>query len=82
MPKNGLEAAPPSGGLTAGRLSAGAALLGVVALVAIYSDTALSMLDLWSRMHAFDHAFLILPVCIYLIWDGRRRSLAWSKASS
>ncbi len=71
MPKNGLEAAPPSGGLTAGRLSAGAALLGVVALVAIYSDTALSMLDLWSRMHAFDHAFLILPVCIYLIWERR-----------
>ncbi|MEX2615431.1 MAG: exosortase A [Alphaproteobacteria bacterium] len=72
MPRNGLAAALPSGPLTAGRVSAAAAILGVMALIAIYSETAASMLDLWSRMHAFDHAFLILPVCGYLIWERRR----------
>lgn len=71
MPKNGLAAALPSGPLTAGRVSAAAAILGVMALIAIYFETAASMLDLWSRMHAFDHAFLILPVCVYLIWERR-----------
>jgi exosortase A len=68
---NGLAADSQSGTLTAGRVAFGAAALGVVALIATYSATAASMLDLWSRMHAFDHAFLILPVCGYLIWERR-----------
>jgi len=54
-------------------LAAGCAVLGVSALIVIYANTSLSMLDLWSRMHAFDHAFLILPVCLYLIWERRHR---------
>ena len=45
---------------------------GLLALLGLYADTAVSMFDLWSRMNAFDHAFLVIPVCLYLIWERRR----------
>ena len=55
------------------RFAVGATIGGGLLLIAIYANTSLSMYNLWSRMNAFDHAFLILPVCLYLIWERRDR---------
>ncbi len=45
--------------------------LGLIVLILIYWDTAVSMYDLWSEVHAYNHAFLILPVCLFLVWERR-----------
>lgn len=42
-----------------------------VGLLAIYNDTALSMVDIWYRSDTFAHGFLIFPITIYLIWRKR-----------
>lgn len=44
---------------------------GIVGLTWIHWDTAVSMYDLWSRNHAYNHALLVLPVCLYLAWERR-----------
>ncbi len=40
-------------------------------LIWMHWGTAVSMYDLWSRIHAYNHAFLIIPVCLFLAWERR-----------
>lgn len=46
---------------------------GVLALLGIYRDTFLSIVEIWSRSDTFAHGFLIFPISVWLIW--RRRSV-------
>jgi len=47
----------------------------LVLIVALFHDTALSMVSIWWRSDTFAHGFVILPISAYLIW-GKRRELA------
>jgi len=49
-------------------LLAGLAALGVVAL---FHQTAWSMVEIWNRSETFAHGFLIVPISAWLIWDKR-----------
>lgn len=42
-------------------------------LLAVYSETALSMVAIWSRSDTFAHGFLILPISAWLVWTHRAR---------
>ena len=45
---------------------------GVLALLSIYRDTFLSLVDIWQRSDTFAHGFLIFPISAWLIWRRRR----------
>jgi len=62
------------------RASLWAAGLYGLALLLIYRETAMSMIQIWSRSDTFAHGFLILPISIWLIWT-RREFLAPVKPS-
>ncbi len=47
----------------------------VVAIVAMFGDTATAAVSLWIHSSAYNYAVLVLPVSLYLIWE-RRRELA------
>ena len=40
-------------------------------LLVLYRDTALSMVYIWARSDTFAHAFLVLPISLWLIWRQR-----------
>ena len=40
-------------------------------LVAIFFDTAWSMVEIWYRTGTYAHGFLILPISLWLIWEKR-----------
>ena len=42
-------------------------------LLALYYETALSMVAIWSRSDTFAHGFLILPISGWLVWTHRAR---------
>jgi exosortase A len=46
----------------------------VVVVLAIFFQTAVSMVDTWGRMQTYNHGYLIVPITLWLIWD-RRHSL-------
>ncbi len=52
-------------------------ILGLVlsALVALYFETAWSMVSTWLRSDTYAHGFLIVPISLWLIWE-KRASLA------
>jgi len=58
-------------GAVSWRVAAPVLVAGLLALLGLYADTAISMYDLWSNINAFNHAFLVIPVCLYLIWERR-----------
>ena len=41
----------------------------------IYFDTARSIVAIWNRSDTFTHQYVILPICLWLIWQ-RRQTLA------
>ena len=43
-----------------------------IGIVAMYWATAESMVGIWARSETFQHAFLILPISVFLIWTKRR----------
>jgi exosortase A len=43
-----------------------------IGIVAMYWATAESMVGIWARSETFQHAFLILPISLFLIWTKRR----------
>ena len=49
-----------------------AALFGLL-LLAVYNETAWSMVAIWSRSDTFAHGFLVLPISIWLMWTHRHR---------
>lgn len=49
--------------------------LSIAALLLLYRETALAMVDIWSRSDTFAHAFTVPPIVAWLIWR-RRDALA------
>jgi exosortase A len=43
----------------------------MLAIVAVYWDTFASLVAIWQRSETFAHCFLIVPICLYLIWRKR-----------
>jgi len=37
----------------------------------VYRDTALAMMTIWERSETFAHAFLVLPIVLWLVWRER-----------
>lgn len=70
---------PASAGSTArfGRAYVPLALaaVGIVLLLALFHDTAGSIVRLWSDDSAFSHGFLIVPLAGWLIWQRRHALL-------
>jgi exosortase A len=55
-----------------GKLGAFAVALAVVAaLIALMHRTALEIALTWYSSNAYNHGFLILPICAYLVWQKR-----------
>jgi len=52
-----------------------AAATGVfVAVILLFHDTAWAIVSTWSESNAFNHGFLILPICVYLAWRQRAKA--------
>lgn len=45
-------------------------LLGAIGL--LYRETAIAMVGIWSRSDTFAHAYMVLPICLWLIWRQRQ----------
>ena len=39
----------------------------------LYRDTVMAMVTIWSRSETFTHAFLVLPIVLWLVWRERQR---------
>ena len=50
-----------------------ACLAMLAAILLLYRDTAIAMVDIWSRSETFAHAYVVPPISLWLIW--RQRSL-------
>jgi exosortase A len=57
----------------------GALLVLVASIVWVFRDTATSMVEIWWRSDTFQHAFLVIPISIWLVWR-RRAELAQMQA--
>lgn len=44
-----------------------------IAILLIYRDTALSMVEVWARSETFTHGFLVPPISLWLVWRIRKR---------
>ncbi len=55
------------------KIAVGVTLAAVLAILAIYRETAWSMMSIWERSDTFAHGFLIFPFSAYLIWTQRGR---------
>ncbi len=53
-----------------------AAILALGALLISFRDTALAIVDKWSNWAAYNHGFLIVPICLYLAWRQRTEAAA------
>jgi exosortase A len=42
-----------------------------IALIGLYFDTAQAMVGIWWRSETFNHAFLVPPIALWLIWEKR-----------
>ncbi len=42
-----------------------------LALIGLYFDTASAMVEIWWRSETFNHAFLVPPISLWLIWEKR-----------
>ncbi len=62
-------AAPATAGAWRNALAALALL--VLAIVLLHRETALAMVQIWSRSDTFAHAFLVPPISLWLVWRLR-----------
>lgn len=46
-------------------------LLGLLALLWLFRDTGLAMVEIWNRSETFAHAFVVPPISLWLIWRQR-----------
>jgi exosortase A len=44
----------------------------VLAILAIYADTARSIVSLWGSSDTFAHGYLIVPITLFLVWTKRQ----------
>ncbi len=56
-----------------------AVLLGIVVL---YRDTATAMVAIWARSETFAHAYLVVPIALWLVWRRRPALAACAPATS
>jgi exosortase A len=70
------EASSPIEGIGRGwRLAFPAVILAILAILAIYRQTAESIVEIWARSETFAHGYMIVPISVALIW-GRRKELS------
>lgn len=48
-----------------------ALVITLLAIIVLYRDTAMAMVDTWSRTETFTHGFLVPPLSLWLIWRIR-----------
>ncbi len=48
-------------------------IVSISAVLAVFWQTAVSMVAVWYRSETFAHGFLVLPISAYLIWTRRQR---------
>jgi exosortase A len=44
----------------------------IVWILVLYRDTGIGMVTIWARSETFTHAFLVLPISLWLIWRKRQ----------
>lgn len=66
---------PVIGRRKAWRFALLALLVTLLSILALYNETARSMVEIWSRSETFTHGFLVPPISLWLIWR-RREQLA------
>ncbi|MBW6496311.1 MAG: archaeosortase/exosortase family protein, partial [Burkholderiaceae bacterium] len=44
---------------------------GWLASILVFHDTWATMVGMWLGSNTFTHGFLILPICLWLIWQRR-----------
>lgn len=49
-----------------------------LALLALFHDTALGMVDIWYNFETYTHGFIILPISLWLIWQKREHLAAFT----
>ena len=47
------------------------AALAMTAIVLLFSDTATNIVTTWSTSNAYNHGFLIIPICLFLVYRQR-----------
>jgi exosortase A len=55
----------------ADNLSLAAIVFAVLCLLGIYWQTAVSIVSIWERSETFAHGFVVIPICIWLVWRRR-----------
>src|SRR6185295_5239153 len=68
----GESATIPDAAATGWRTALPALILGILAILAIYWQTAESIEAIWSRSETFAHGYLIVPISLWLIWTQRK----------
>lgn len=58
--------------VSAWRQAISALALLIVWTLVLYSDTGIGMVTIWARSETFTHAFLVLPISLWLIWRKRQ----------
>jgi len=57
-----------------------AAVAAALAIIAIYADTARTIVSIWIRSETFAHGFVVIPIALWLAWR-KRAELALTPAS-
>ncbi|MEO8754297.1 MAG: exosortase A, partial [Casimicrobiaceae bacterium] len=57
-----------------------AATAAVAGVIAVHSVTAASIVAIWMRSETFAHGFLVVPICLWLVWR-KRQTLAATPAA-
>ena len=53
------------------RLALPLTIVVLVGLIAVFFDTARSIVNIWNNYETFTHGYIIVPVCLWLIWLQR-----------
>ncbi|MCC6198213.1 MAG: exosortase A [Burkholderiales bacterium] len=77
IPKSAATAVPRRG---SPRIALTAALAASVAIVAVFADTAWSIVSIWIRSETFTHGFVVIPIALWLGWR-KREELAAARAA-
>jgi exosortase A len=74
------EFAPASAGRAAWRTALLAIAAAVIAILALYRETASSMVAIWGSSETFAHGYVIVPITLALVWMKRRQVAALAPA--
>jgi len=65
------QATPVEKSATAWRSALPALVITLLAILVLYRESAMAMVDIWSRTETFTHGFLVPPISLWLIWRIR-----------